>query len=106
MQQGHVEAKPQPGIHSMPLLVHVKFRAWQRTKPLLYVQKLQENKTQTNKVNLQIRLGVLIRACNTQLRVSDFLVFALLLMYKAQWSDRRNLQLKESLSRTAIQKKR
>lgn len=53
----------------MPPLVHAKFRALQRTKPLLYPQKLQENKNQTNKANLQIHLGVLKQACDTQLHV-------------------------------------
>lgn len=66
-----MEAKPQPGIRSMPPLVHGKLRARQRTKPLFYVQKLHENKTQTNKANLQIRLGVLKQVCNTQLGVSE-----------------------------------
>lgn len=51
MQQGHVEAKPQPGICSMPPLVRVKFWALRRTKLLLCLQKLQENKNQTNKTN-------------------------------------------------------
>lgn len=101
-----MEAKPQPGIHSMPLLVHVKFRARQRTKPLLYVQELQENKNQTKKANLQIRLGVLKQVCNTQLRVSEFSVSELVLTYKAQRSDSKYLQVEESRSRAAIQKKR
>lgn len=92
MQQGHVEAKPQPGIHSMPLLVHGKFWAQQRTKPLLYGQKLQENKTQTNKANLQIHLGVLKQVCSTQLRMSELSVRELFLMYEAQWSGSKSLQ--------------
>lgn len=66
-----MEAKPQPGIRSMPPLVHGKLGARQRTKPLFYVQKLHENKTQTNKANLQTRLGVLKQVCNTQLGVSE-----------------------------------
>lgn len=33
-----------------------------RTKLLLYIQKLQENKTQTNKANLQTRSGVQTKA--------------------------------------------
>lgn len=37
-------------------------RGLMRTKLLLYIQKLQENKTQTNKANLQTRSGVQTKA--------------------------------------------
>lgn len=99
-----MEAKPQPGICSMPPLVRVKFWALQRTKPLLCLQKLQENKNQTNKANLQIRLGVLKQACSTQLRKAEFSVFELLSPCKVQMG--RELQLREPLSSAVVQKKR